>query len=128
MLSLPFLLPRKTRAQVYIPLLVWAAFIFIMSAQPVLPSATSVVWDFAFKKLSHMFVYFVFYHLAYRAISFDVKNPVKASLIAFGLSILYAISDELHQSFVPGRMPSINDVFFDILGMIIAWLSIFKYV
>lgn len=75
-----------------------------------------------------MFVYFIFYRLAFRAVGFDVKNPMKASAIAFVLSVLFSISDEFHQSFVPGRTPTGKDILFDILGMGIAWLSIFKYV
>jgi VanZ family protein len=38
------------------------------------------------------------------------------------LAFLYAISDELHQSFVPGRTPSIGDVLIDGCGIILAVL------
>jgi VanZ family protein len=85
-------------------------------------------WDFALKKTAHMFVYFVLFRLIYRAIIVDVKNPLKASIISFILCLLYAISDEYHQSFVPGRTPTGKDLLFDILGMAIAWLSVFKYI
>jgi VanZ family protein len=34
------------------------------------------------------------------------------------ICVLYAISDEIHQSFVPGRGPSIIDVFIDSTGAI----------
>ena len=33
------------------------------------------------------------------------------------LGISYAISDEIHQSFTPGRGPKITDVFIDSLGV-----------
>ncbi|MEO8581284.1 MAG: VanZ family protein [Patescibacteria group bacterium] len=128
MLSLPFHLPRKTRFQVYLPLLAWGFFIFFLSSQPSLPSPSVVIWDFAFKKLAHMFVYFVFFRLMFRAVQFDVTNQFKATAIALLLSIIYSMSDELHQSFIPGRTPTGKDVLFDILGMGIAWLTIFKYV
>ncbi len=37
--------------------------------------------------------------------------------LAWGLAICYAITDEIHQAFVPGRHPSLFDVFFfDNLG------------
>lgn len=37
--------------------------------------------------------------------------------LAWGLAIGYAITDEIHQSFVPGRHPSAMDIlFFDNLG------------
>lgn len=128
MLSLPFQIPRQNRAHVYVPILVWATFIFFLSSQPVLPSPSAALWDFAFKKLSHIFVYFIFFRLMYRAINFDIQDKMKASIICFILSFLYALSDEFHQSFVPGRTPTGKDVLFDALGMGIAWLTIFKYV
>ena len=46
--------------------------------------------------------------------------------IAWFLAVLYALTDEYHQSFVPGRHPALFDVFFfDDLGALIAlWLAI----
>jgi VanZ family protein len=44
--------------------------------------------------------------------------------LAWLLAVLYAATDEFHQSFVPGRNPSIVDIFlFDGLGALFAlWL------
>ncbi len=43
--------------------------------------------------------------------------------LAWGLAICYAITDEFHQSFVPGRHPSFFDVLvFDNLGAILGLL------
>jgi len=41
----------------------------------------------------------------------------KPSVVLLG--VLYAVSDEWHQAFVPGRGPSINDVFIDASGIVI---------
>jgi hypothetical protein len=41
-------------------------------------------------------------------------------IIVLLLSIAYAISDELHQSFVPGRHCAIKDVFIDTTGILIS--------
>ena len=45
--------------------------------------------------------------------------------LAWLLAILYAITDELHQSYVPGRHPSVWDVvIFDNLGALISlWVA-----
>jgi VanZ family protein len=45
--------------------------------------------------------------------------------LAWLLAVLYAVSDEWHQSFVPGRYPSLWDVLiFDNFGALIAlWLA-----
>lgn len=40
----------------------------------------------------------------------------RAMLTAVGLTILFAISDEFHQGFVPGRTPSLLDIGSDTLG------------
>lgn len=49
--------------------------------------------------------------------------------LAWCFAVLYAVTDEFHQSFVPGRFPSIWDVLiFDNLGALVAlWLlSLYK--
>ena len=48
---------------------------------------------------------------------------LRALAIAGAISVLYAISDEFHQSFVPGRDSDPVDVLVDTLGIAIAtWL------
>ena len=47
-----------------------------------------------------------------------------AALILFGL-ILFAVSDEIHQSFIPGRSASYMDIGLDFLGIFFG-LVIFK--
>ena len=58
--------------------------------------------------------------LYWRALRFEMNKRWLAWLLA----VLYAISDEFHQSFVPGRHPSPWDVLiFDNFGALIAlWL------
>ena len=44
--------------------------------------------------------------------------------LLLGVGILYAVSDEWHQSFVPGRDPSASDVAADAVGLLAGyWLS-----
>lgn len=45
-------------------------------------------------------------------------------LITIFLGLLYAISDELHQSFSPGRTPKITDIYIDLLGVLIGTLLV----
>ncbi|HSH41142.1 MAG TPA: VanZ family protein, partial [Arenicellales bacterium] len=40
----------------------------------------------------------------------------QARWLALGLAVLYGISDEWHQSFVPGREPDVLDVLADGVG------------
>lgn len=44
--------------------------------------------------------------------------------IAFGIGILYAITDEIHQYFVPGRTALVSDVIIDSMGVLCGILLI----
>ncbi len=100
----------------WIPVAVWMAVIFILSAQPKLPSAPSPFWDDLMKKGSHMLEYAVLSALVWFALG--RRTP----LLAWGLAVAYAISDEYHQYFVPGRQADPMDVLFDALGAALAVL------
>jgi VanZ family protein len=60
------------------------------------------LWDLVVKKGAHMLGYGIL-ALAYW---FGLRFDRHRSWIALLLAIIYAISDEYHQSFVPGRNPS----------------------
>lgn len=77
-----------------------------------------------------MFVYGVLFILVHRALNtagFGRKGmPVWA--MAFAITIIYAVSDELHQTFVAGRYGSAKDVGYDALGAYVAILLKYKYI
>ena len=79
----------------------WMALIFFLSSQPQLPSPPDPLADLIFKKGAHFTVYAVLAVLWLRALP-----PVRwVWPLAWALTVLYAASDEWHQSFVPGRLP-----------------------
>ena len=43
----------------------------------------------------------------------------RSGALAVGFSVLYGMSDEVHQSFVPGRLPAWDDVRADFYGALI---------
>ncbi|MGB3223127.1 MAG: VanZ family protein, partial [Desulforhopalus sp.] len=45
-----------------------------------------------------------------------VTNPRKVILFTLTFSLLYGISDEFHQSFIPGRFVSVYDLIADCAG------------
>ena len=55
------------------------------------------------------------------------SGPSTARLAAIAGAILYGISDEFHQSFVPGRDASLFDVGVDMVGAVVA-VTIWMYV
>ncbi len=101
------------------PPLAWMTLIFILSAQPSLPGPTDTFWDTLLKKTGHFVVYAVLARLYLRAMNAGGK---RGRWMAWGLAVLYAASDELHQSFVPGRHARLTDVLIDAAGAATLWL------
>lgn len=48
--------------------------------------------------------------------STKAPQPLRAALLAWGLSVMYAVSDEWHQTFVPTRVGTPWDVLIDAAG------------
>jgi hypothetical protein len=101
----------------YLPLIIWAGIIFWFSSLPTVET-TDVFWqDFLLKKSAHFIEYLVFALLLFRSLkNTSGLSKTKLLWITLLLSLIYAVSDELHQSFVPGREPRIRDVVIDTLG------------
>ncbi len=86
--------------------------------------------DFVFKKTAHMFVYAVLYILILRGsrIVFHKKRLTVHLLFPIFVALIYAISDEFHQSLVPGRYATIRDIGYNMLGVGIAFLKMYGYI
>lgn len=123
-------------------LLAWMALIFRLSATPdlktvplaqrfhLLPATIGVeltnLLELLLRKAAHMAAFGVLALLAYHALArtFPARPRGRLLAAAFGLSLLYAISDEWHQTFVPTRQGSVRDVAIDTAGAVIALLII----
>jgi VanZ family protein len=92
----------------WLPVVAWAALIFTLSSIPGLGTGLGT-WDLVLRKLAHTTEYAVLGVLLLRA-----KGRVS---VAFVLATLYAVTDELHQSFVAGRHASPLDVAIDAAGV-----------
>lgn len=100
----------------------WMVVIFGFSALP----GSAVPGRFG--ELGHFGLYFVLGALYVMALGLG-DRPLRAALLAVALAALYGVSDEFHQSFVPGRVPDIFDVMVDVAGaltaagslLVIAW-------
>lgn len=134
------------RFAVYVlPLIAWMLFIFgwstdagsaehtrstlerILSSLPILrdlPNEQILAIDYGIRKAAHIFEYTILAVFAYRAIhqdrtgfrDVDVWGPL-------AIGVLYASSDEYHQSFVASRWPSVGDVLYDTFGVMIGVLA-----
>ena len=97
-------------ARLWVPVVAWAALIFAFSSVPDLGTGLGG-WDLVLRKIAHAAEYAVLGALLLRATG-------RAGL-AFVLGALYAISDEVHQSLVPGRLGSPLDVALDAVGVVV---------
>jgi VanZ family protein len=101
------------RFLLWTPVAAWCLLIFIFSSIPNLGSGLE--YDFFLRKAAHMGEYAVLFLLLRRA--FRGTFPSGAwSCWAIALSVLYAMTDEYHQSFVPGRCGRWSDVGIDAAG------------
>ena len=112
------------------PPLIWAGVIFLFSSQASLPGFEESIHDFIFKKTAHIFVYLVLYLLLKRAVEITInkKSSRKQLLVPVFICLVYAVSDELHQSFVPGRYATLRDVGYDMFGVGVAFLRKYDFI
>ena len=104
-----------TPLRLWLPVVAWAGIIFGLSAVPDLGTGLGG-WDLLLRKLAHTAEYAILGALLVRALHREVP--------AFAVGVAYAISDELHQHFVPGRRGAPLDVFIDAIGVgvgVLAW-------
>jgi VanZ family protein len=101
----------------WLPALMWMGLIFFVSAQPSLPSVPGR-WDLLLKKGMHMAAYGILTALYLRALRGPGCDDTVIRLASVVLAVAYALSDEYHQTFVPGRNGTWVDVAVDGVGIL----------
>ncbi len=109
-----------SRLDPWAPPLALMALIFFFSHQPDLSSGLGV-WDLIGRKIVHAAEYALLCVLWWRAFV-GLTTRGRAVVAAAAVSVAYAISDEVHQSFIEGRNGSPIDVAIDSVGVAGAWL------
>jgi VanZ family protein len=114
-------MPPLRRVDLWLPPLVLMGAIFFFSAQPSLDSGLGWI-DTVGRKLVHFAEYALLCFLLWRAFAHRMP-PRRAALAAFVFASLYAVTDEVHQSFVEGRHGTPVDWAIDTAGAgLAAWL------
>jgi len=104
----------------FIPSILWMFFIFFLSSRSTTGIGTGRTERFLILKTFHLIEYallFLFLFFAFR------KKPQ-----SLGLAYLYALSDEFHQWFIPGREGKFVDTLIDLLGIVIGIFILEKFV
>ena len=95
-----------------------AIIIFYVSSLTFAPGTQA---GFNWKPLAYHFYAFLFFS-AFLLIALVKGKNKKFIFIAIAFAIIYAISDEIHQFFVPGRACALQDVLIDTTGILFASL------
>lgn len=93
------------------PAVAWMALLFVLSGRPV-PRAVSAVPDW----VGHALLYAVLGALVCRALAGGRAPTARQAAFSVAVATLYGITDEWHQSFVPGRTAEAADVAKDLAG------------
>lgn len=113
-------LPRWLRD--IVPLILWMVLIFGLSAQSRLIKIHHPLEAEIFYKTAHVLFYATLAWLWWRAIAPRRQVTWFILATAFLLTVLYGLSDELHQWFVSSRHGRATDVLFDGSGALIILL------
>ena len=98
-----------TRVSAWLPVVAWATVIFAFSSISSLGTGLGA-WDVLLRKAAHLVEFAVLGALLARALSPSVPAVV--------LGCMYAATDELHQTFVPGRVGAPLDWALDSVGVV----------
>jgi len=122
----------------WIPLITWLLFIFLISSIHgskfrLLPFNTimevNIEGLLSYRQaIFHIGEYGLLAILMYRVLKLQLNHfNGFIYLLSFVITILYAISDEAHQYFVPGRFATLIDIIFDTIGIILGLCYIYLY-
>ncbi len=108
------------------PAILMMLVIFAFSATPGKDLPNFNWADILVKKGGHMLGYGLLALSYLRGLRGKSDNDRRTSILAWGLAVLYAVTDEFHQSFVLGRHPSAMDVVIDGIGaavLLFVWMQ-----
>ena len=108
----------------WLPPVLWMVLIFYLSTFERALISEKRILNFLFFKTLHVLEYGLLYFLIFRAFFTLKVAKKKLYIVSFVISLVYAISDELHQTFVPTREGKLRDIFIDLGGISIMYIYI----
>lgn len=106
--------PPQSRSAItpWIPALLWALVLFLLSAQSELPAPGGL-------RLHDKVAHFLAFGVLGAALGYGRARSRRRvpHWLVVASGVAYGVLDEIHQSFVPNRDPSLGDVVADALGV-----------
>jgi VanZ family protein len=114
---------RRATLLRWLPVVGWMALIFTLSSVSGLRVSDDASVDRPFRVLGHLTTYAVLAALLLYALAGPRSPRWQHLLVAYAVCLVYGISDEIHQAFVPDRTGRIDDLMVDALGAAIGLVS-----
>ena len=132
----------------WILVIIWMVIIYLLSAQSANDSGllSGGITDWAYqllnsvipklnietlhsiiRTLAHFVLYLILGVLLLNALNYNKQKRNANFVFALLISFIYAITDEIHQVFVPGRAFQIYDLLIDFLGSLIGINAFLMY-
>lgn len=103
----------------WLPVIGWMVVIFFLSGRESTQVSDTQLINFLFFKTLHVIEYGILFLLS--------KRAIRNGMAAFFLTLLYAVTDEIHQVFIPTREGKLRDVIIDAIGAGIVWILIVEW-
>jgi VanZ family protein len=111
----------------WLPPLVIMIIIFVLSSRQKIAVTHEYLSDFIIFKTLHMIEYAILYFFLFRAFykeDFRNMSIKKKFFYPFIIAVIYAASDEIHQTFIDTRQGRLRDVIIDTTGITIMYIYI----
>lgn len=106
------------------PVVLWMGVIFAFSSMPGKNHiGNPPLMFYVERKGAHIGEYFILMLLMINFLRTYFENKKDIILLSGFVSLIYAFTDEIHQTFVFGREGKLSDIGFDLIGIILAGLS-----
>ena len=105
---------------------VYAGLIFYFSSLPTIPPLILKIIPETF--ILHMIEYAILTILLFRALTNSKNSSLNNTIfLSITIAVLYGVTDEIHQHFVPGRTFSVLDVFGNSIGSMLGIIINLKF-
>ena len=108
----------------HFPVIAYAALIYYISSLPgINPPSIGISWE---DKIYHFGEYALFSFFTFIALRYYRADWIKRNIYIFAalIACLFALTDELHQFYVPGRESTLSDLISDCCGAVTTQLLI----